>query len=594
MSAPGQGKRNLLHYNDSAHGEFDFLETTANAATSILTRYYFDGSSTVSLTPNIPSSVTINGAANTPTSIGDLSFIWSTINPNPVNGGVGIWSDNASSCLTSVTAPNSIVSIGNYAFTTCTLLTQFGNGTDYTFPTSLKSLGASAFTYSGLLKAYLPSVTSINAENPFLGCFQLAVLQINSDATSSGQTYYSNQNNIYKASGNNKYNELVLGADGASSFNGSTTDTIAWGCTIIDSKAYRGQRKVTAIEIPYTVTKVGSYFMDSIGSGIDASGVNGSNALTSVRFYTNNTGTYPISRCTTLDDIAFWGCTKLVTMEFPSSLTKIGKQTFMNCSALAYCPTTSTGTGTSGLLDLSGTSISSIGSQGFQSCSSLTKIVLPSSLTTINGSVFNACSSVTSVTLGSSTTNIGDSSFGGCSSLASITLPSTATTVSDNAFSGDTSLTSAILSSSLTSLGSNAFNGDTSLTTVTFNNDQTTAVSLTGSTFNGCTSLTSIVLPKGVSCTGTAFWGCSGLADASAADGTLKGVFLNMTGTEYSDSTVYGSALPQGWNYYQDGTALTYACHATTAAEATCSVDTSMKYWHYVGGVPTLGYGTDS
>jgi len=590
----GTGKRNLLHYNDSAHGEFDFLETTANATTSILTRYYFNGSSTVSLTPNIPSSVTTNGAANTPTSIGDLSFIWSTVNLNPVDGKVGIWTDNASSCLTSVTAPNSIVTIGNYAFTTCTLLTQFGNGTAYTFPTALKTLGASAFTYSGLLKAYLPGVTSINAENPFLGCFQLSVLQINSDATSSGQTYYSDENNIYKASGNNKYNELVLGADGASTFNGSTTDTIAWGCTIIDSKAYRGQRKVASIQIPYTVTKVGSYFMDSIGSGIDAAGVNGSNALTSVRFYTNDTGNYPISRCTTFEDIAFWGCTKLVTMEFPSSLTTIGVQTFQNCSALTYCPTASTGTGTSGLLDLSGTSISAIGVEAFRSCSSLTKIVLPTALTAISQGTFNGCSSVTSVTLGSATTSIGNNSFINCSSLASITLPSTVTTVSDNAFSGDTSLTSAILSSSLTSLGSNAFNGDKALTTVTFNNDQTTAVTLTGTTFQNCSSLTSIVLPKGVSCTGKAFWGCKGLADASAATGTIKGVFLNMTGTEYSASTVYGSALPQGWNYYKNGTAVTYACHATSAAEATCSMDTGMKYWHYVGGVPTLGYGTDS
>jgi len=588
----GTSSRHLLHYSVAGQGEFDFLETTANASTSILTRYYYDGSSSVSLTPTVPSSVTINGSANTPTSIGANAFIWSTVNSIPQPGSAGIWSNNSGSCLTKLTLPNTIASIGDYAFTTCTLLTEITNGTASTFPTALRTLGTYAFTYSGLLKAYLPVLTSIASDNPFLGCFQLSVLQINADATTNGQTYYSDNNNIYKASTASNYNELVLGADGAATFNGSSTDQIAWGCTLIDSKAYRGQRKVTSISLPYTLQTIGSYFMDSIGKAYDASGVSGSNALTSVRFYTNDSTNYPSSRCTSIGEIAFWGCSNLVTMEFPASLTSIGNQAFNGCSSLAYCPKVSSGSGTSGLLDLSSTSISTLGTQAFTNCSSLTSLILPSTLTSISDSAFTGCSKIASLTLGSATASIGASSFSACSSLTSLTLPSTVTSVGGSAFSGDSALVTVNLSSSLTSLASNSFNGCTAMTSLKFSNSQTSNVTLTGTVFQNCSKLTSVVLPKGVICTTTPFWGCSKLADASAGTGTIKGLFLNMTGTEYS--SVYGTNLPQGWNYYKSGTPVTYACHATSSAEAVCSIDSSMRYWHYVSGVPTMGYGADS
>jgi hypothetical protein len=569
----GTGKRNLLHYTNATNGEFDFLETTANATTSIVTRYYYDGSSTVSLTPTVPSSVTINGQTNTPTSIGNNAFIISSINGTVNPGTNTMWNSNATSCLTKLTLPNSIVSIGDFAFTSSVMLTNIGNGTDYTFPTSLTTLGASAFVYTGLLKAYLPSVTSIDSANPFLGCFQLAVLQVNSDATATGQTYYSNNNNIYKASTGNNYNELVLGADGASTFSGSSIDTIAWGCTTIDNYSYRGQRKVTSIRIPYTATGIGTYFIDSIGKAFDAAGNSIGNALTDVRFYTNDSTNYPTSRCQSIGEVAFWGCSKLTTMEFPNALTSIGNQAFTQCGVLSYCPTTSSGTGTAGLLDLSGTSIGTIGTKAFEKCYALTKIVLPSALTSISDNCFLDCSGVTSLTLGSQTTTIASSAFNGCKALKAINLPSTVTNVGENAFSGATSATSITFADLTASSG------------ITLNN----------ACFQNCSKVTSIVVPKGVIFPSGQhpFWGCTGLVDASATTGTQKGVFFKMTGAEYS--AVWGGNIPSGWNYYKSGTPFTsYACHATTSAEANCSADKNMKYWHYVGGVPTIGVGADS
>lgn len=90
---------------------------------------------------NIPSSVTYNGNTYSVTSIGDRAFQGSF----------------SGSGLTDITIPNSIISIGDYAFFRCSSLTSF------TIPNSVTSIGRSAFNccYS-LTNITIPnSITSI-------------------------------------------------------------------------------------------------------------------------------------------------------------------------------------------------------------------------------------------------------------------------------------------------------------------------------------------------------------------------------------------------------------------------------------------------
>ena len=71
--------------------------------------------------------------------------------------------------MTSVTIPNSVTSIGSYAFSYCNGLTEV------TIPNSVTSIGSYAFSYcSGLTEVTIPnSVTSIG-DSAFKGCTSIA------------------------------------------------------------------------------------------------------------------------------------------------------------------------------------------------------------------------------------------------------------------------------------------------------------------------------------------------------------------------------------------------------------------------------------
>ena len=77
-------------------------------------------------------------------------------------------------------------------------------------------------------------------------------------------------------------------------------------------------------------------------------------------------------------DYCFWNCNALVTVDYPSTLTRIGVNAFRDCWNL-----------TSG--DLSNTAITTIASWGFGSAKGITNFKFPSTLTTIGNNNFLYC-----------------------------------------------------------------------------------------------------------------------------------------------------------------------------------------------------------
>ena len=70
-----------------------------------------------------------------------------------------------------------------------------------------------------------------------------------------------------------------------------------------------------------------------------------------------------------------------------------------------------------------------IGDGAFNSCTTLTSVIIPGSLTVISSALFSGCSALTSVTISEGVQNITNTVFKDCSSLTQITIPASVSAI---------------------------------------------------------------------------------------------------------------------------------------------------------------------
>ena len=235
---------------------------------------------------------------------------------------------------------------------------------------------------------------------------------------------------------------------------------------------------------------------------------------------------------------AFSGCTGLTSIVIPNSVTSIGSPAFSGCSSLesislpfvgdvphtssdkyqypfGYIFGTAEYTGgiatyqyyygsrtsstrssiyiiPSSLKTVKITGSSHITYGAFSSCSGLTNIEIPNSVTSIDGHAFSGCSGLTSIKLPNSIKSIGSSAFQNCTGLTNIEIADGVTSMGDFVFYGCESLKCIKIPYGVKSLSIQTFDGCTSLKIIEIPNSVT---SMSDEIFSYCPSLESLTLP---------------------------------------------------------------------------------------------------
>ena len=329
----------------------------------------------------IPSMVEHNGATYKVTAIADGNY------------NTGAFYD---SNITSVVIPDTVTSIGDYAFSSCSSLTSI------TIPSSVTSIGMAAFhSCDSLTSITIPSgVTSIG-DSTFSNCYSLTSIEVD-----QANTAYSSEDGVLF---NKDKTTLIRYPEG----NTRRSYTIPSSVTSIGNGAFRYCSSLTSITILDSVNSIGEY--------------------------------------------AFWECGSLTSITIPKGVTSIGGDAFAYCYALAevynYSKLTVIAGGSSSgqlgryakvvykasdltgekpatrIKDNNGVRYYDDGKNTVVALYAISKditiVSLDSRTTEINQNAFRYCRGLTSITIPSSVTSIGDYAFFSCSILISITINKT-------------------------------------------------------------------------------------------------------------------------------------------------------------------------
>lgn len=203
----------------------------------------------------------------------------------------------------SVTIPESVISIGKYAFARCSSLTSLKLGEN------IKTIGDHAFYYCIKLESVtIPQSVTFMGDRAFTGCAQLNSLTINDAAISIGDWTFDE---CYKL----------------------TTLSLGEKIKTIGDYAFYDCRILNNVTIPQSVTSIGDHAFGAC-YGMDSF---------TIKDATTSIGKYAFSDCqslttlslgeniTTIDDDAFRSCYNLKCIMLPAGLASFG-----NC--LIGCP----------------------------------------------------------------------------------------------------------------------------------------------------------------------------------------------------------------------------------------------------------------
>ena len=414
----------------------------------------------------------------------------SIVIPNSVTS-IGKYAFYYGYSITSIEIPNSVTSIGDYAFYECSKLSSaklsssLGSIGAYTFyncttlpsiqiPDSVTAIGNDAFNgCAKLTSVEMPSsLTSIGA-NAFYNCKVLSSIEIPDGVTSIGDKAFYN---CYKLASIEMPGVTSIGNSAFYYCEGLTSITIGENCTNIGDNAFIGTENVSEFiclspEITLGVTLFGdshNYMGLSVSTKtatVHANQVYMKDSLEALGFTVNTIGEktssggesypsaniYELGTPTSTDVIGYYNeYSKVFKIEGLGQMKDVSS-TYGYLGGKAVDEI------------IIGEGITSIGKRAFRTASAKS-VSLPSTLTSIGNDAFYTCSGLTSITIPANVETIGATAFQNASNLESITFESGSKlkTIENRTFHG-CDLRSVVLPDSLETVDYQAFGANNNL-----------------------------------------------------------------------------------------------------------------------------------
>ncbi|EAY16124.1 surface antigen BspA-like [Trichomonas vaginalis G3] len=283
--------------------------------------------------------------------------------------------------LKNLTIPDTITDISGGAFASCQHLTEVKFGTGMTY------ISNDCFMDTRLTKVVIPeNITSIG-ESAFSYCPNLKEVVLPSTITSLGGSCFPTNVNISFPS------NAKLSLD--------------------DQQILYDLDKIVLI---MCLKKSTSYIIPETVSTIRSSAFKDMTDLTKIEFRSGIT-------LKMIESNAFYGCSKLSSIEIPNSVTSFGVRSFYNCAQIKSV--------------FFGSKLTKISTRCFEGCTSLDTVSFTQcdSPCTIDSYAFNGCTSLRTLTLSENISSIDMYCFSNCKSLERVNIPSTLKYIGIYAFS---------------------------------------------------------------------------------------------------------------------------------------------------------------